>query len=347
MVGPVPVSSKVNPADAHKNLVNKANLIADTLNADVLVYSGPISRADSDTVIELCERRARRPNVLLVLSTSGGDPHAAYRIARVLQQHYERFIAFVPGWCKSAGTLILLGAHELVLSPHAELGPLDLQVMRDDEVGERSSVLTPTDALRVLQQHACSAFIEAFGAFRHHAGLPTRLAAETAASMVSNLYAEVYGQIDPMRLGELQRANKIAIKYAERLAATSKNAKDGALLRLVAEYPSHSFVIDAHEAREMFNVVRVPTPEEKEFALRKPISEDQALIMFFNETPEITAVRPKTEPSPPQADAKLDKPTSQPNDTEHVQKPSADRTGTQERSDGAKPRSGKRAERSG
>lgn len=163
-----------------------ADAVADVCDADVLLYNGGIWRQHSDQVIEACSKRDRRTNVFLILTTSGGDPHAAYRIARTLQQHYKKFIAFVPGFCKSAGTLLVLGAHDLVMSPHAELGPIDLQVPRLDEVGERSSVLTPTDALRVLQSQAISSFISSFVDFRTEALLPTKLAAEMSASLPAN-----------------------------------------------------------------------------------------------------------------------------------------------------------------
>jgi ClpP class serine protease len=40
----------------------------------------------------------------------------------------------VSGYCKSAGTLIALGANELAFGEHGELGPLDVQIAKRDEV---------------------------------------------------------------------------------------------------------------------------------------------------------------------------------------------------------------------
>jgi hypothetical protein len=40
--------------------------------------------------------------------------------------------------------------------------------------------------------------------------------------------------------------------------------KDGALEKLVTYYPSHDFVIDRDEARELFRRVREPTTDEAE-----------------------------------------------------------------------------------
>lgn len=291
------------PTDPMAKLRELADRVAAALEADVLVFNGPITRTTSDSVIDLCSQRSRKPNVFLMLTTGGGDPHAAYRIARSLQQHYQRMIAYVPGYCKSAGTLLILGAHELVISPHAELGPIDLQVLRSDEVGERSSVLTPTDALRVLQEQAISTFVSAFGNFRAEAQLTTKLSAEMAANLVAGLYHDIFAQIDPIRLGELDRATRIAVEYGERLIAVSKNARDNTLVKLVGGYPSHMFVIDQAETRDLFETVREPSELERQLAIREPISDDKTLVIFVNSErkPE-----PKPEPKTKAEDASKD-----------------------------------------
>jgi hypothetical protein len=260
-----------------------ANGIGAARNADVLLYNGAIRREDSDRVIELCGGRQLRENVFLILTTSGGDPHAAYRIARCLQHHYKRFVAFVPGYCKSAGTLLVLGANELVMSRHAELGPLDLQVSREDEVGDRSSVLTPTDALLVLQSQALGAATMFFDGLRRRARLPTKLAADVTSALVAGLYKEVFGQIDPMRLGEMERASRIAVEYGKRLVQHGKNVGDETLATLVAGYPSHRFVIDITEARNLFTKVSEPSTQEVAFAMRDPLSDESAIVVFAND----------------------------------------------------------------
>ena len=120
------------------------------LEADLLIYNGTLNEDDVETTIQTVIGRRRRKNVLLILTTYGGDPDSAYMLARTLHRSYERFIAYVPGYCKSAGTLVVIGAHELILSAHAQLGPLDIQVSHTDEIGQRRSGLAPSEALRVL-----------------------------------------------------------------------------------------------------------------------------------------------------------------------------------------------------
>jgi hypothetical protein len=51
----------------------------------------------------------------------------------------------------------------------------------------------------------------------------------------------------------------IAKEYGERLDAVTHNLKEGALERLLTEYPEHGFVIDGQEAKELFvNVCEPP-----------------------------------------------------------------------------------------
>ncbi len=163
--------------------------------------------------------------------------------------------------------------------------------MRGDEVGERTSGLTPGDALANLHEYAIQAYQAAFSAMRFKIEMSTRLAAETAAELVRGLYSDVFAQVDPLRLGELDRANRIAVEYGKRLLGKSQNTKeDGALARLVVAYPSHGFVIDREEAQTIFKNVRKPTLEEQRLALRFPVSETSAFVSFASTPP----------PEPPQ-----------------------------------------------
>lgn len=126
--------------------------ISDQHQADLLLYSADIDEENADKLIEAVRKKSsRRSNVVLILASYGGDPDAAYRITRFLKQAYNKFTLFVFGYCKSAGTLIALGADEIVMSDFAELGPLDVQVLRENDF-RRSSGLDLQQALSVLSK---------------------------------------------------------------------------------------------------------------------------------------------------------------------------------------------------
>src|SRR5713101_2710723 len=178
-----------------------ANRVAESLDADVLFYSGPIEGPYDRQFTALCRKRKRkRKNAVLVLVTLGGDANAAFRIARCLQTKYERFFLFATGYCKSAGTLIALGAHEIIFADDGELGPLDVQMFKEDSLWETRSGLAVNAALSALQSRAYMAWESFF--LETEAGsqgaITVKTAAEIATNLTVGLFAPLYSQIDPL-----------------------------------------------------------------------------------------------------------------------------------------------------
>jgi hypothetical protein len=142
----------------------------------------------------------------------------------------------------------------------------------------------------VVEARAIDLYTRAFERMRFKSRLPTRLAAEMAATLASGIYKEIFAQIDPIKLGEMDRANRVGYEYGMRLARRGKNAKKDALLKLVAEYPAHEFVIDDTEARTLFENVRAPSELEAKLdalvAFKKPLDRDKALTFFLDVDPE-------------------------------------------------------------
>ncbi len=235
-------------------------------DADAYLFSGPLARSTADKLVTLIDnRKERRPNACLLISTYGGDPNAAYRIGRILMNRYSKgFVRFfIGGYCKSAGTLLALSADELVFSCFGELGPLDTQIDRPNEIIGADSGL---DIVQALDQITASAFDsfeqQMMNLIRRSGGaITTKVAAELATALTVGTMSPISAQVDPLRLGVARRANQIAMAYGQRLA--SKNVKSGTIERLANHYPVHGFVIDEGEARELFRIVRSSHENEK------------------------------------------------------------------------------------
>lgn len=247
------------------------DFVSENMDADVIIYSGNIKWPYDDYLIDECRKKRSRRNVLLILTTSGGQPDAAYRIARCLQQAYRtvieessgrdakigNFIVYVSGVCKSAGTLICLAADKLIMSGNGELGPLDTQLREKHEVGERTSGLTPIHAVDFLTKRASTMFESFFNSLRFSGSkFSTKIATDVAAQMTTGLLAPLAGQIDPIRLAEVERSLSVSLLYGERLK--TNNLQEGTLETLIHGYPSHEFVIDKSETRELFKCVEDP-----------------------------------------------------------------------------------------
>ena len=238
--------------------------LAEKSNTDIYFYNGPIERGRDLKIIQRISEAKSRPNALLLLITAGGNPHAAYKIARHIQNQYDTFTLLVPGVCKSAGTLIAVGAHDIAFSPYGELGPLDIQTYKTDNLAERQSGLTITESLDHLTQSALGMHGRVFSKIMEDtdAVISFKTAAEVASELVTGLYAPMLSQIDPIEVGDKARSMRIASDYGRRLDARSKNLKDNALDALTATYPAHQFVIDRQEAQSLFKNVRTLTDEE-------------------------------------------------------------------------------------
>ncbi len=79
-----------------------------------------------DVLTAIQETRADCP-LDIILHTPGGSGLAGSQIARAIKAHPAKKTAFVPYYAMSAGTLIALAVDEIVMSPHAALGPIDPQ----------------------------------------------------------------------------------------------------------------------------------------------------------------------------------------------------------------------------
>ena len=276
------------PSQSDPPYQDAANAVAEARDSDVLFVNGPLFRPLDLEIIDLCRGRTRRTNLLFILVTEGGDADAAYRVARCLQRTYERISFFVTGYCKSAGTLVALGAHELVVADEGELGPLDVQMQKEDELWESRSGLTVLSGLSTLHNQAFQAFEHFF--LRLKAGsrsIRTKTASQIAVELTGSLFAPIYEHVDPMHVGEAGRALEVAAQYGRNLLEQSNNMDLQGLMRLTREYPTHGYIIDREEASKLFRSVRAP--DANEHALAKALGQagrsagdEKPIFLFLN-----------------------------------------------------------------
>jgi len=255
------------PSEAVSALKAAANKAGEQLNADLLIFNYELwPPVDFMLIREVANRRQKRRNVILFLTTEGGSPDAAFRIMRCLQSKYDRVTVVVSGWCKSAGTLMCIGAHELLIGEFGEMGPLDVQIVKADEMDEQKSGLVAEAAFDKLQDEAFKffiGFVRRLGASEYRVTL--RTATDVATKMTIGVVQPIFDKLDPVTIGEDYRSNRLATAYAERLNTESKNLRRerdfDALKNLLSGYPSHGFAIDFKEASELFKNVK-PLPAD-------------------------------------------------------------------------------------
>lgn len=86
---------------------------------------------------ELVHDADHRQDLHLMLNSPGGDGETAVRLVRSAQSRCRELTVIVPDQAKSAGTLLAMGAHHILMGPVSDLGPVDPQLRIAGERGAR------------------------------------------------------------------------------------------------------------------------------------------------------------------------------------------------------------------
>lgn len=233
---------------------------------DVYLYNGAIERkADLQFIQKVASEKAS-DTCLVVMVTPGGNPDAAYKMARYLQYKYESFSVLISGMCKSAGTLFTIGANEVIFAPYGELGPLDIQLAKTDHLAGLESGLNISEAFDALEGRARDTFVSLTLEIIASSGgvVSFQTASHASSEIVGAVYGPVFARIDPEEVGSRSRAMRIGEDYGKRLNLKWNNMKPEALDLLSQTYSSHAFVIDFLEAKSLFHRTRLANDVEME-----------------------------------------------------------------------------------
>ncbi len=206
-----------------------------------LAYYGMLDANVSAEFYELLRAVGRVPRLDLVLASNGGAASAARRLGLLLHDYTDRLTILVPHRARSAGTLLCLAAHELVLGPLAELGPLDPRM----ESQGQPAVMSAEDirAFRGIAE-------EWFGVTRP----------EDRLQVLALLAHKVF----PGTLGAFYRADRLVRETAAELLRFQLPDHDGSVVdRLVGGYYAHDHAITRVQARDLGLRVTYPGAEEE------------------------------------------------------------------------------------
>ena len=257
-----------------------ATEIGNESESDIFLYSGMINSNGWAKLIELfSEVRQNKPNVNLLLATYGGDINVAYRIARLFQKYSEKFSISIPWVCKSAGTLIVLGADEIIMSDFAEIGPLDVQLRRRTELWESRSGMEAKTAFEELRHETFAVYSYLVESIKEASQDQVSLdvAAKIASEITIGVMTPIYAQLDPDQIGYDLRNLHVATDYGQRLASYGGNVNENTISNLVEQYSSHRFIIDRQETETLFNKVEAPSEDMLQLwlCLNEIVSEPQ------------------------------------------------------------------------
>jgi len=194
----------------------------------------------------------RGQKVALLIDSCGGQARSAYEIATLLRRHCGGFTAVVPRIAKSAATLLVLGADEIILGEYGELGPIDVQIF-DPERQERLSGLDEVHSLERLNAFAMTAIDKAMLLFVNRMGMKAKSLLPHVTRFVAEFTSPLFEHIDVVHYTQMSRALKEGEEYARRLLRRRLGSEDADAIarQLVEKYPEHGFIIDQEEAKSL------------------------------------------------------------------------------------------------
>jgi hypothetical protein len=206
-----------------------------------------IARSDTAYFNDLLYPLPLHSSVDFLLHTPGGDIDAAEKLMSILRSRVGvgRLRVIVPDFAKSAGTLMAIGADEIVMSDTSELGPIDPQVTITDGDGNRTT-------------QSIQAYLDAYDQL-------TERLQDDPDDLATRLQ---FNKLEPDRIVHFQAVKARARLFAESqlkrgmCRETGNYTKIAARLLDTKERPSHGQVINAEEAQSLGLTVQRLLPSD-------------------------------------------------------------------------------------
>lgn len=187
----------------------------------------------------------------LVLHTMGGSIPTAHWLCHLLRTYGKQFNVLVPLKARSAGTLLCLGTHEIVMGPCAQLGPIDPQMTQRAPSASGNPPTISSEDIRIFPHMAKIWFgiqeseqhIHLLQLLGEHI-FPTSLAAFFRAAQQTRATAEQHLRLHLPEASPEQR-EKIAEYFTQ-------------------ECYSHDYIITRDDARELGLTITFPSRREEE-----------------------------------------------------------------------------------
>jgi len=235
--------------------------------------------------IDLLPGGTKRVDILL--HSIGGDGLTAWKLMSIFRERFEHIAVLVPFMAFSAATIFALGADEIVMHPHASLGPIDPQITIPQTGGQ---------ARRFAYED-----VGAFLRFLHSDVQVTEQA------HISAIVEKLFSVVDPVHIGAAKRASELSSSVGERLLLTHMTGhEEKGRAKTIAEnlnksFFAHSDAVSRKRAKELDLKIADDNPDlskllweaysgiESYMELRKPFN---ALQHYLADPNGANALRP-------------------------------------------------------
>jgi hypothetical protein len=208
---------------------------------------------------DVCSRLGRPGKVDVLLYSTGGAAMAAWGLANLLREFFDRFSVLIPFKAHSSATLLSLGADEIVMSRAGQLSPVDPTI---------TSPFNPTISMGAdSAPQFLPVSVEDVNGFLELVKKEGGLKSEQYLAEVVKVLAN---DVRPLALGSVYRAKEQIKMLARKLLEfhmrdeSEKGKIDGIVLALTRELYSHDYVIGRKEARDLLGLKIAQCSDELE-----------------------------------------------------------------------------------
>jgi hypothetical protein len=215
----------------------------------------------------------------LLVFTAGGDTLAAFGLARILREFAKWVGILVPNRCLSAGTLLALGANEILMTRAGTLSPIDPSI---------TTMLNPVvEGPMPGGRQPLPVSVESVAGFKSLIEKDWGIRNEQMLAQVFEILAE---KVHPLALGDVYRSRQQIERLAQQLMKTHRRDKkqiQKVISTLTRGLGSHDYPIHRTEARELLGkqVARDnPELEKLVWDLYQDYAKEMNLGVMYNPT---------------------------------------------------------------
>lgn len=198
---------------------------------------------------------ARVDRVHVILHSTGGSLDSAYRTMLYLRAYAKEIRVYVADRAKSAATLIAIGADRVGMSPFAELGPLDTQILDPRNPTRHVSALDCYLSVNHVREFGVATIPRALNVMLDdtHTRIPLGQILDSATAFATGSVRPMLEHVSALEFGGWGRTLRIGETYAKMLRLRlhrpdPENVARRLASQLVYGYPHHPYPIDRAEA---------------------------------------------------------------------------------------------------
>ena len=225
-----------------------------------------------DYFVNLLDTVGVTEKISLYLYTRGGDALAAWTLINLIRQYCDKLEVIVPSKCHSAGTIMCLGANNIVMTKQATLGPIDPSI---NTALNPQIEGAPPEAKFPVSVEAIKGYIEL---------AQDELDIKSDENMTKILLA-LSDKVHPLVLGQVYRTRSQIQMLARRLIVNQLKDREKiekVISFLCSDSGSHDYTINRREAASELGLsIEKPSPEL--YSLIKKLYDDIQTELLLTE----------------------------------------------------------------